>query len=125
VHRQIDVHSARMERLTTEARAALSEETFNAAMAEGRSMDIATAVAYVRRSRGLRGRPALGWDSLTPTELSVLDLVAEGLTNPQIAERLLIARNGENPPLTYRYKAFSPNPIRTGPRRRRAHPRLT
>jgi DNA-binding NarL/FixJ family response regulator len=32
----------------------------------------------------------VGWDSLTPTEVAVVDLVAEGLTNPQIAERLLV-----------------------------------
>ena len=33
-----------------------------------------------------------GWASLTPTELQVVDLVAEGLTNPQIAERLFMGR---------------------------------
>jgi DNA-binding CsgD family transcriptional regulator len=33
-----------------------------------------------------------GWDSLTDTELSVTGLVAEGLTNPQVAERLFVSR---------------------------------
>ena len=50
------------------------------------------AAAYARRARGERGRPSHGWASLTPTEQRVVDLVAEGLTNPQIAERLLMAR---------------------------------
>jgi DNA-binding CsgD family transcriptional regulator len=37
-------------------------------------------------------RVRFGWDSLTPTELKVVGLVAEGLTNRQIAERLFVAR---------------------------------
>jgi DNA-binding CsgD family transcriptional regulator len=32
----------------------------------------------------------LGWDSLTPTEIEVVRLVAEGLSNPQIGSRLFI-----------------------------------
>lgn len=59
---------------------------------EGAALDLDAAIAYVRRARGTRGRPATGWRSLTPTELDVVRLVAEGLTNPQIAERLFIAR---------------------------------
>lgn len=31
-------------------------------------------------------------ESLTPTELRVVELVAEGLTNPQIGERMFISR---------------------------------
>ena len=37
-------------------------------------------------------RPSHGWAALTPTELQVVALVADGLTNPQIAERLLMGR---------------------------------
>ena len=40
---------------------------------------------------GRRGRPRSGWDSITPIEHSVADLVAEGLSNPQIGGRLFIS----------------------------------
>ncbi|MGA8245569.1 MAG: AAA family ATPase [Nocardioides sp.] len=45
-----------------------------------------------RRRHGARGRPSSGWASLTPTELTVADLVAEGLSNPQVGERLYVSR---------------------------------
>jgi DNA-binding CsgD family transcriptional regulator len=50
----------------------------------------------VRRRRtgpGGRRRPDRGWESLTPTEAKVTALVAEGLSNPQIAERLYVSRH--------------------------------
>ncbi|WP_371407380.1 LuxR C-terminal-related transcriptional regulator [Kribbella sp. NBC_00662] len=50
------------------------------------------AVAYARRTRGARGRPSSGWASLTPTELQVVDLAVEGLSNPEIGERLFMSR---------------------------------
>jgi DNA-binding CsgD family transcriptional regulator len=49
-------------------------------------------VTWMRHARGERKRPARGWESLTPTEMRVVDLVAEGLTNPQIGERMFISR---------------------------------
>jgi DNA-binding CsgD family transcriptional regulator len=46
----------------------------------------------VRRGRrGPRRRPRLGWESLTRTERQVVDLVVEGLSNPQIGERLFVS----------------------------------
>ena len=38
-----------------------------------------------------RRRPSTGWESLTPTELQVADLVGQGLTSPQVAARLYIS----------------------------------
>jgi DNA-binding CsgD family transcriptional regulator len=37
------------------------------------------------------GRPTRGWGSLTPTELTVADLVGQGLTSPQIAGQLYLS----------------------------------
>jgi DNA-binding CsgD family transcriptional regulator len=74
------------------ARDALSAEDFDAAWAEGAALEIDEAVAYATRGRGERGRPSSGWASLTPAELDVVRLVAEGLTNPQVGERLFISR---------------------------------
>ncbi len=44
-----------------------------------------------RGARGKRGRPTAGWESLTPTELQIVELVADGMRNAEVAERLFIA----------------------------------
>jgi DNA-binding CsgD family transcriptional regulator len=49
-------------------------------------------VEWLVRARGQRRRPSSGWASLTPTEERVVMLVTQGRTNPQIAERMFIAR---------------------------------
>jgi predicted ATPase/class 3 adenylate cyclase/DNA-binding CsgD family transcriptional regulator len=72
------------------ARAGLGEDAFTAAYTEGRRLDEDAAVGYSTRARGERRRPTHGWDSLTATETDVARLAATGLTNKQIAERLLI-----------------------------------
>jgi DNA-binding CsgD family transcriptional regulator len=64
----------------------------------GASWDLARAAARLRGlgvrpgRRGLRKRPSSGWESLTATELRVVRLVAEGLSNPVIADRMFISR---------------------------------
>jgi DNA-binding CsgD family transcriptional regulator len=56
---------------------------------EGASVE--DALEWARRGRDPRCRPAAGWASLTLTEQKLAELVAEGLTNPQIGERMFIS----------------------------------
>ncbi|HET9256364.1 MAG TPA: LuxR C-terminal-related transcriptional regulator, partial [Pseudonocardiaceae bacterium] len=74
------------------ARDALGEPAFDTTWAKGEALTIDEAIAYVSRARGERKRPSSGWASLTPTELEVAKLVATGLTNPEVGERLFIGR---------------------------------
>jgi predicted ATPase/class 3 adenylate cyclase/DNA-binding NarL/FixJ family response regulator len=62
------------------------------ALTEGSALDPFEAIAWARRARGERKRPPGGWESLTPTELEVARHAADGLTNPQIGERMFISR---------------------------------
>ncbi len=57
-----------------------------------RSRSVLRELGVRRGRRGTRNRPRMGWDSLTPTERNVTDLVAEGLSNPQIGDRLFVSR---------------------------------
>jgi DNA-binding CsgD family transcriptional regulator len=72
---------------------AIGAGPFASAMTEGGSFDFDAMVVYVQRARGERKRPALGWESLSPMEIQMIALVVEGLTNPQIAQRQLVARD--------------------------------
>jgi predicted ATPase/DNA-binding CsgD family transcriptional regulator len=71
---------------------ALGADAVEEHWAEGVALGLDRAVEYVSRARGARRRPSAGWASLTPTERRVVELVAEGLTNPQIAEQMFVAR---------------------------------
>jgi DNA-binding NarL/FixJ family response regulator len=44
-------------------------------------------------TRCLHRRATHGWESLTPTELRTTDLVARGLSNPDIAAQLFVSRS--------------------------------
>ncbi len=74
------------------ARSRLGEDAFTDAWSAGEVTELDDAVAFALRGWGPRRRPPAGWDSLTPTELKVVALVAEGLTNPQIGERLFVSK---------------------------------
>jgi DNA-binding CsgD family transcriptional regulator len=61
------------------------------------------AIAYAQCGRGERKRPASGWGSLTPTECEVIRLVAQGLGNKDVAERLFISPRTVQTHLTHVY----------------------
>jgi DNA-binding CsgD family transcriptional regulator len=73
------------------ARDALGQQAFEVAWSEGNALSTAEAISYAQRRRGARGRPASGWESLTPAEHDVIRLVSEGLPNKDIAARLFIS----------------------------------
>ena len=104
------------------ARRELGDDAVAALTEEGSAMSLEDAVAYASRGSGGRKRPDAGWASLTPTEVQVVRLVAEGLRNDTIADPPLpLARHREEPPLPHLHQARRDQPRRTG--RRGAAPR--
>ena len=73
--------------LTSEA---LSPEALEAAYAQGAALPTDDAVIQASKGRGPRAQATSGWESLTDTEKQVAALVAEDLTNPEIAARLFM-----------------------------------
>jgi len=76
----------------------------------GAARDVARVDAFLRAlgvprgRRGPRRRPETGWESLTPTESSVVQLVADGLRNRDIADRLFISRRTVETHLTHVFR---------------------
>ncbi len=73
-------------------RAAEGYESIGAARDLARVDALMRSAGLRRGRRTSRRRPQSGWRSLTPTELTIADLVVEGLSNPQIGDRLFISR---------------------------------
>jgi len=81
----------------------LGERDFESAWAEDAALSTDEAIAYARRGRGERKRPASGWASLTPAERDVIRLVSEGLGNKDIAGRLFVSPRTGQSHLTHVY----------------------
>lgn len=68
-------------------------EQLGARYDEDRAAAAMRALGIRRGKRGARKRPDTGWDALTETELRVVPLAADGMTNSQIATRLFISHH--------------------------------
>jgi len=81
----------------TGARAALTDAV-RAYLELGAGWDVRRADARLRQCgvrrgpRTVRRRPTAGWEALTPTEVRVSALVAQGRSNPEIAAAMLLSR---------------------------------
>jgi DNA-binding CsgD family transcriptional regulator len=118
------VERAGYERSVATARSHLGEKAFAAAWAEGRTMTPEQVLAWpntdgaesagamptpaVRPSRTATSPPAYH-ASLTKREVEVLCLVAQGLTNEQVAEQLVISPRTVNTHLTSIYGKIGVN----------------
>ena len=96
-----------------------------AALALADSAGAATVTARIQsrlRSAGVRlgatrtrRRPQTGWASLTPTETRIAELVATGMTGPEVAVAALhLATHGPDPRLACAGEAGSAHPRRVG-----------
>jgi len=87
------MEAPRFDRACDSARAALDPTDAGACWDGGGELSLADAVAYARRGRGERQRPQIGWASLTPAELDIVRLVADGHANAAIGQRLFMSVN--------------------------------
>jgi predicted ATPase/class 3 adenylate cyclase/DNA-binding CsgD family transcriptional regulator len=84
-------HRSAVDGVHERLRDALDADRYDSALRDGALTSLEEAVELAQRRRGRRGRTTHGWESLTPTELSVAREVAAGHTNVQAGERLFIA----------------------------------
>jgi predicted ATPase/DNA-binding CsgD family transcriptional regulator len=81
----------------------LGDMAYREHCAEGSAMALDQIIADATRGRGPRNRPNVGWSSLSPTELAVALMVADGLPNPEIAGRMFISRSTVKTHLSHIY----------------------
>ena len=94
--------------------AQLDETAFTAAWAEGRAMTVGDAIEYalteqIAASQSSVPAPTHDPNALTPRELEVLRLVASGMTDVQVAEKLVISPRTVNTHLSSIYSKLGVN----------------
>jgi DNA-binding CsgD family transcriptional regulator/tetratricopeptide (TPR) repeat protein len=97
---------------TGEARDLLVEatdlyESLDARAWAARTEAVLRRLGVRRGTRGPRRRPASGWESLTETEREISILVADGLTNREVARRLHISPHTVNTHLRHVFQKLS------------------
>ncbi len=100
---RLKVDDASCAAFTARSRDAMGEDAFESAWSEGAALSAEEAIAYALRGRGQRKRPTSGWASLTPTEMDVVLLVSEGLSNNDVAARLFVSPRTVQTHLTHVY----------------------
>jgi predicted ATPase/DNA-binding CsgD family transcriptional regulator len=84
-------------------RNALERDELDRAWGEGATLSTEEAIVYAQRGRRERERLTSGWASLTPAERHIVRLVAEGLTNNDIATSLFVSPRTVTTHLTHVY----------------------
>ena len=110
-----------MSRSRWQGQAALGPTGWAAVWSEGADLSVEAAGKYARRGRGQRGRPSTGWASLTPTELRVVELVGEGLSNAEIGRRLFVSAGTVKSHLNHIFQKLGVTDRRQLPRPAQAH----
>jgi predicted ATPase/DNA-binding CsgD family transcriptional regulator/class 3 adenylate cyclase len=102
-YQRLLLHQAGYDAAVQALRSRMGDAAFRQAWDEGAALTPDDAASYALRGRGERNRPAAGWLSLTPAELDVARLVAEGLANKDIAARLFVSPRTVQTHLTHMY----------------------
>ena len=76
-----------------QARERLGDSAYEAALQAGAELDLDSATAYaLDEQRSVVTQQPIGWAPLTRREREIAEYVAQGLTNQEIADRLVISR---------------------------------
>jgi predicted ATPase/DNA-binding CsgD family transcriptional regulator len=97
------IYKPAYDHLVADLREVLGDNDFHSEWRAGATLPIGVIVASAQRGRGVRKRPATGWESLTPTERDVALLVGQGLTNRGIAAQLFMSPRTVQTHLTHAY----------------------